>query len=219
MTESNTSTDKCCTKCATNKNVSEFHNDKKRPDGKFPWCKLCVSMQKKEIYIAKREVYREKGKANYEANKNEYKARAAEWAKANPEKRKQVAKKYSAANPEKRAALGLKHRTENPGYYRAHFKMRQTRKRRALSSWANLEAIEALYVECSRISKETGIKHHVDHYYPLTSDVVCGLHNEFNLRIVPASVNLAKHNQMPEDHPCTVPQSHSTVSLTAARST
>lgn len=118
-----------------------------------------MKQKQAEVYLRYRDSNLAKRKADYEANKDRYKERAAEWAKANPEKRKEVAKKYSAANPEKRYALGLKHRTENPGYYRAHFKMRQTRKRRALSSWANLEAIEALYVECSRISKETGIKH------------------------------------------------------------
>ena len=199
MTETNSST--CCLQCGVEKTPENTNKNKNRPDGRNAYCKACMKVKQAATYIKHRESYREKGKSDYAAKKDEYKTRAKAWSTANPEKRKEVARKYDKANPEKRAALGLKHRTENPGYYRAHFKMRQSRKRQALSSWANLEAIEALYVECSRISKETGIKHHVDHYFPLKSDVVCGLHNEFNLRIIPAVENLSKGNSFPEDHP------------------
>ena len=198
MTETNTST--CCLKCGVEKTAENTSKNKNRPDGLSAYCKVCCKTKMAASYLKHRDLRVVKRKIDYENKKDEYKARAAEWAKDNKEKRREIMKRYLENNPGARAATQKREREKNPGYYRAHFKMRQTRKRQALSSWADLGAIEALYVECSRISKETGIKHHVDHYYPLTSDVVCGLHNEFNLRIVPASVNLAKHNQMPEDH-------------------
>jgi hypothetical protein len=33
---------KLCTKCKDIKNVENFHNDRSRKDGKYPWCKSCV---------------------------------------------------------------------------------------------------------------------------------------------------------------------------------
>jgi len=51
-----------------------------------------------------------------------------------------------------------------------------------------------MYREAQYRSKREGIDYHVDHIVPLQNELVCGLHNEFNLRVVPATVNLAKHN-------------------------
>ncbi len=47
----------------------------------------------------------------------------------------------------------------------------------------------------------TKIKWHVDHQVPLTSDTVCGLHYSTNLQLIPAVVNLAKHNHYLPDMP------------------
>lgn len=196
-----TNTNTCCLKCGVVKTPENSSKNKTRPDGRMAYCKACMKYKQAETYLRNRESVRAKAKLNYAEKKDEYKARARKWALANPVKRKEVAQKYSDANKDKRYVIGRRARLAKPGVYAAHYKMRQTRKRRALSSWANLDAIEALYIECARITKETGIKHHVDHYYPLTSDVVCGLHNEFNLRIIPAVENLSKGNSFPEDHP------------------
>lgn len=88
---------------------------------------------------------------------------------------------------------------ENPGLYRAHFKKRQQLKRNAMPAWADEAAIKAIYDECQRISKETGVLHHVDHYYPLKNELVCGLHVAHNLRIITAQANLSKGNSLPSE--------------------
>jgi hypothetical protein len=199
MAETNSITTKRCTKCLIEHAVGFFNRDKNRPDGLFPWCKPCVRGQKKEIYARDREAQKAKRRADYAAKKDEYKARAKKWAAENPEKRKEVVRNYVLRDPQRRYEQQKRERAKNPGYYRAHFKMRQSRKRQALSTWADLEAIEAIYRQCSFVSTFTGIKHHVDHYYPLTSDVVCGLHNQYNLRIIPATENLSKGNNFPEE--------------------
>lgn len=41
---------KTCTKCGYEKDLDEFNNELKRKDGKYPWCKACLSEHRKERY-------------------------------------------------------------------------------------------------------------------------------------------------------------------------
>lgn len=61
--------------------------------------------------------------------------------------------------------------------------------------WASIEKVKAFYEAARKITELTGIKHHVDHIVPLRGANVCGLHNEFNLQIIPADLNLSKSNK------------------------
>lgn len=63
-------------------------------------------------------------------------------------------------------------------------------KLQATPSWADLKAIQVIYDNCPE-------GHHVDHYYPLRSDWVCGLHVENNLQYLTASDNCSKQNKKP----------------------
>lgn len=65
--------------------------------------------------------------------------------------------------------------------------------------WADLDAIRAIYAEAARLTAETGIRHEVDHYYPLQGEIVCGLHCEANLQILTKAENIRKKNRMPEE--------------------
>lgn len=70
----------------------------------------------------------------------------------------------------------------------AHTKM-------ATPAWADLAKIREIYKVAAKLTESTGVPYHVDHQVPLTSKKVCGLHVEYNLRVVPAEVNLKKHNK------------------------
>ena len=57
--------------------------------------------------------------------------------------------------------------------------------------------IETIYAIAGFLTRRTGIKHEVDHYYPINNDLACGLHVPWNLRVIPQTANKAKANQLP----------------------
>ena len=65
---------------------------------------------------------------------------------------------------------------------------------RATPPWANFEKIRAIYDEAARLTWLTGVEHTVDHQIPLRNPLVCGLHNEFNLQVLPKYLNDRKGN-------------------------
>lgn len=72
----------------------------------------------------------------------------------------------------------------------------------ASPSWRDVGSIRAIYDEARRLTAETGVAHHVDHYYPLQGEYCCGLHVHHNLRVMRASENCSKNNAHPlEDAP------------------
>lgn len=67
----------------------------------------------------------------------------------------------------------------------------------AKPKWRDLAKIREIYEDARRLTRETGIPHHVDHFYPLQGQFCCGLHIHQNLRVLPARENCSKNN----DHP------------------
>jgi hypothetical protein len=61
--------------------------------------------------------------------------------------------------------------------------------------WVDQKDLLQLNALAARISKATGIPHHLDHIVPVTHPEVCGLTVPWNLRIAPYRVNLAKGNR------------------------
>lgn len=78
-------------------------------------------------------------------------------------------------------------------------RLRQTHVKRATPAWADLAAMQAIYDEAARLTASTGIKHEVDHYYPLQGATVCGLHVETNLRVITGTANRVKRNKLPTE--------------------
>ncbi len=78
---------------------------------------------------------------------------------------------------------------------------RKRAKAGATPAWANIEKMRAIYKAAKTLTDMTGVAHHVDHIVPLTSKLVCGLHNEFNLQVLPGAENLKKHNRHWPDMP------------------
>jgi hypothetical protein len=70
--------------------------------------------------------------------------------------------------------------------------------KQATPGWADLDAIEQIYYECSQLTKNTGVEYNVDHFYPINGELVCGLHVHNNLQIILATDNNKKRNLHPD---------------------
>lgn len=78
---------------------------------------------------------------------------------------------------------------------------RHAAKMRAIPAWANKFFIEEIYVLSALRTAMFGFQWHVDHIVPLQSELVCGLHTEANLRVIPWIDNVRKHNRHWPDMP------------------
>lgn len=66
--------------------------------------------------------------------------------------------------------------------------------------WYDSEAVNRVYAE-AQARREQGEDVQVDHLVPLRSKLVCGLHVQNNLAVVPRGPNLAKGNRVWPDMP------------------
>jgi 5-methylcytosine-specific restriction endonuclease McrA len=93
-------------------------------------------------------------------------------------------------------------KTRNVVWVRADTKARRRKHREATPKWLTRKQkaeIRQLYQAAITNSKITGEQYVVDHIYPLRSEVVCGLHVPWNLRIITQNENLEKSNTLPDD--------------------
>ena len=117
------------------------------------------------------------------------------WQKENPERKREIEHRWREQNPERNREHKRRWSKQNPDKERAKVMRRIARKKQATPPWADHAAINAIYAEAVRLEKETGIKHHVDHIYPLQSKYLCGLHVAENLQILTATENHKKGNR------------------------
>lgn len=88
-----------------------------------------------------------------------------------------------------------KHRAANKAMYVMYDANRRAAEKQAKPAWANDFFIEEAYRLAKLREKVCGGKWHVDHKIPLKHDLVCGLHVENNLQVIPASMNMSKGNK------------------------
>lgn len=171
---------KQCGRCKEVKPRSAFHIRKASKDGRAFMCAPCVAQHCAD--------WRKK-------TPNAFKG----WYENNKERRADYWRTWYEGNKGHRAASYAQWAKQNKHIVNALIARRNARKLRATPAWANEEAIRAIYAEAARLTLETGIRHEVDHIYPLQSDVVCGLHCEANLQILTKVENIRKGNRMPEN--------------------
>lgn len=76
---------------------------------------------------------------------------------------------------------------------------RRAMEKNAIPSWFG-EFDDLAMKEAFNLAKEresqTGFPWNVDHMVPLQSPIACGLHCATNIQVIPATINLQKHNKM-----------------------
>lgn len=180
---------KYCPRCKTDKPHSEFHRKKSNRDGLNWMCKVCGCAHSTKYRNASIERYRQYDRDRY-ANDATRKAACIKRAVAHQDNFPKM------ANRRKR-----KWEKKNPHVQIAKNGIRGAKKRVACPSWRNTFFISEIYSLARLRNRVTGIKWHVDHIVPLRHPLVCGLHCEFNLRVIPALDNIAKGNRTWPDMP------------------
>lgn len=134
-----------------------------------------------------------------QANPEKVRAAYAEWVRTNPETKEAGRQRWKERNRERYlevcARAGKSWRQSNPEKVTAKTARRRAQLRQAAVDWADRKEVLAFYREARKRTEETGMEHQVDHIIPLQSRLVCGLHNEFNLRVITADENRRKHNR------------------------
>lgn len=67
-----------------------------------------------------------------------------------------------------------------------------------IPKWLSIDdyiEIQRFYNKAYKLTKETGIVHHVDHIVPLRGKNVSGLHVPWNLQVITATENIKKRNK------------------------
>lgn len=179
-----------CVECAAQKQRDWYSaNLEKAQATRAAW--RAVNAEKDRASIAKWQA----------ANQNRIKSARLIWEAANPDKVLAKSAAYRARNPKLVLQQGAAWRKANRHKVNAKKARREAAKLQATPAWADPKKILEFYETADALGMWTGDWHHVDHMVPLQSKLVCGLHCEANLQILPGVDNQRKSNRVWPDMP------------------
>jgi len=153
-------------------------------------CVDCLKVEWKEAAEKRADYFREYNK------REDVKDRKNDWYEAHKE---QVIQAAATRPLEVKRIYQKAWKERNTTWVRADTKARRRKHREATPPWLTREQkgqIRELYKIAITMTKTTGEQYVVDHIIPLRSEVVCGLHVPWNLRVVPRQENLLKSNKL-----------------------
>lgn len=188
------------------KALSEYHKHKGRKDGLCDLCKECNRAHVKKHRDENQSWLKDANKKNYAKNKVAMNERAKKWREENRERYLKLCKDYYKKNRVEQLAIqsaryyadktrkreyDKTRRAKMPWIENAASAKKRASKKQRTPSWANLSAIKEIYKYAKSIDG-----HVVDHIVPLNGKEVCGLHVEYNLRVISATENSKKSNKL-----------------------
>lgn len=203
-----------CSKCNTLKNINKFTSRSELRRGYKSWCNECIQEYNAGYYVDNSDVIKENTSEYYYENHEESLVSRRKYHHENYQNFKEKKKEYALENYEYFQKYYknyyLEHRDErlesvrlyvslNRGKVTALSALYRAMKLQATPKWLTKEhkqQIQEIYIESARLTKETGIRHAVDHLVPLQGRTVCGLHVPWNLQILTFSENSKKSNKL-----------------------
>ena len=153
-------------------------------------CVECLKVEWQQAAEKRADYFREYNK------REDVKDRKNGWYEAN---REQVIQAAATRPLEVKRVYQKAWKERNTVWVRADTKARRRKHRLATPKWLTREQkgqIRELYKIAITMTKTTGEQYVVDHIIPLRSDVVCGLHVPWNLRVITQEQNLLKSNKL-----------------------
>ena len=172
-------------KCKIKKRSAERYDNLNKNDPDFQEKRYASTIESQKIYRNK--------------NRDKRRTQCLGWRLKNRNHVLEYAKKYNSNIDEnKKRKQGRENYQRNKETFIANVALRRASKSKRTPEWlteTDKNIIRNVYKEASGISKETGIKHHVDHILPLRGETVSGLHVPSNLQILTANANILKRNK------------------------
>jgi len=158
-------------------------------------CVECLKVEWGKANTTRADYFREYNK------REDVKDRKNDWYLAN---REQVIASAATRPPEVLRQYRNAWKENNKTQVRADTKARRRKHRLATPKWLSRKQkseIRQIYQIAITMSKTTGEQYVVDHIVPLRSELVCGLHVPWNLRVIPQQENLLKSNKLIDTTP------------------
>lgn len=209
---------KICSVCQQEKPKEDFPKRSDTPTGLRSDCKECYNLKSREYYEDNSEKVNKRTSEYQKLHKDENARRKREKYQADPEKHRELDRQYRKENKDKLNAAARKRRSKNVEKYRRQYKEyyyantdkmkkyrkqwasrnkdkvayyaaeRRAKRKQATPDWADQEVIKSFYKEAQYFGES------IDHIIPLSNQLVCGLHCEFNLQLLPLTDNIIKNN-------------------------
>lgn len=167
---------KTCSKCKTEKPITEFSKDASKRSGRQSICKSCHNID------------------------------GAKWQKANPEKTLAAGAKYRAANREKQSEYAARRRAANPEMTKKspeasritshNYRARKIANGGKLSRGIAERLRKLQKGKCACCKKPLGEDYHLDHIMPLA---LGGANEDWNIQLLRGECNLRKRAKHPVD--------------------
>ena len=177
---------KHCNQCLNTKPTSDFYKNRVKSDGLSDQCKACCKQCSAKRRADTPELTREAVRRARESNKAVY----------NERRRGEAGILRRSKNIDALKKSFRRYRQENKPKLAAYRAKRRASQANATPMWADMSAIEVMYVQAREGSMLTGIMLEVDHIVPLANPLVCGLHCEDNLQIITRYENRKKSNKV-----------------------